>query len=371
MATVIKSTRIFSDDLMQRNRQQGDPIADAVIATIAEDGNRAAGETPAVGALMRWLGTTANLSLAASGVAEQHPTVQAFFEQNSALPDWADPVKMAQGMTFFQKHAGQISLILGCFSLPYCYLGANGAQLLWLTERIRNDTARRLQETGEWVFGIMNPKEWLPAPFRKPSPLTGSRKMLPQPGELNAVTRTLKVRLIHAGARWFALHSGRWDMGWGYPVNQEDMAGTNLAFSYIVVKGLRQTGITTSEADEEAYLHHVNVAACINGVAEELLPRNLREAYQIGQAIARRQFQPSEAGQGLTNALLNAIGQQVSQAGSIDRDTARNLAAGEMRFFMGDRHANMLGVPAAALEKRLLGLINRLPVFPNALALGQ
>ena len=246
-------------------------------------------------------------------------------------------------MAFFKKYAAQIGLTLGCFSLPYCYLGANGAQVLWLTERIKNDTARRLRETGEWVFGVNNPKEWL----------TG-----------NAIGRTLKIRLIHAGARWFSLHSGRWNMAWGYPVNQEDMAGTNLAFSYIVLRGLRKSGIVATEQEEEDYLHHINVIGYLNGVADELIPRNLREAYHLDRAIARRQFAPSEAGVGLTRSLLNAIASQGGQA--TDRPEAiRNLAAGEMRFFMGDEYANWLGVPTAPVGKRLAGFMNRLPIFPG------
>ena len=64
-------------------------------------------------------------------------------------------------MAFFKKHAQQIGLTLGFFSLPYSYLGANGAQVLWLTERIKNDTTRRLQETGEWVFAVNDPKSGL------------------------------------------------------------------------------------------------------------------------------------------------------------------------------------------------------------------
>lgn len=331
MATVIKSSRLFSDALLTSYRQQGDPPADAVLSAVADTGNR-----EAVSALMRWLGDANN-----ADTATQAPAVQAFFANYNQLPTWADAEKMERGMAFFKKHAGTIGLILGTFSLPYCYLGANGAQVLWLTERIKNDTARRLQETGEWVFGIMNPKEWASG---------------------QAVTRTLKIRLIHAAARWFSLHTGRWNMDWGYPVNQEDMAGTNLAFSYIVIRGLRQAGIPTTEAEEEDYLHHVNVVGYLNGVTEALLPRNLREAYQIDRVIARRQFQPSEAGQGLTKALLNAI---AAQAGKADADTVRNLAAGEMRFFMGDRYANWLDVPPVTLEKRLVGLINRLPIFPN------
>ncbi len=339
MATAIKLTRTFSNDLMTRFRQQGDPAADAVIAAVAASPVADARPSAVVGMLMRWLGDTSDFD-----TTNQPSEVQAFFATNSQLPNWADPAKMAQGMAFFQKHAGTIGLILGTFSLPYCYLAADGAQVLWQTERIKNDTARRLQETGEWVFAIMNPKAWASG---------------------QAVSHTLKVRLIHAAVRWFTLQSGRWNMDWGFPVNQEDMAGTNGAFSYIVIRGLRQAGISTSEADEEAYLHHVNVAGAINGVAAHLLPQNLREAYHLDRIISKRQFGVSEAGQGLTKALLNAIGQQAGQGGGVDVDTARNLAAGEMRFFMGDTYADMLGVPPAPLEKRLVGLVNRLPIFPN------
>ena len=330
MQTRIKPTRLFTDERLQQYRQQGDPPADAVITTVTEIGG-----ATGLRALMHWLADPTDASM-----TEQHPVVQTFFAQYGQLPDWADVVKMKRGMAFFTKYARQIGLTLGLFSLPFSYLGANGAQVLWITERIKNDTARRLQETGEWVFAVNNPKEWVN-------------------GE--AIRKTLKIRLIHAGARWFALHSGRWNDAWGYPVNQEDMAGTNLTFSYVVLLGLRKLGVNVSEQDEEAYLHHINVVNYGNGVVEELLPQNLREAYTLSQAISRRQFAPSEAGVGLTRSLLNAIAQQLGTGGL---ETARNLAAGEMRFFLGDRYADWLGIPNAPVEKRIAGLLGRLPIFP-------
>lgn len=329
MTTLIKPSRVFSDERLQEYRQQGDAPADAVISTVVElEG------TTGLRSLMRWL-TEPN----DGSTVGQPQAVQDFFVQYAHLPAWADPARMKRGMAFFKKHAHQIGLTLGFFSLPYSYLGANGAQVLWLTERIKNDTSRRLQETGEWVFAVNNPKEWLAG---------------------KSIKKTLKIRLIHAGARWFSLHSGRWKMEWGYPVNQEDMAGTNLTFSYVVLMGLRKSGIRVTEQEEEDYLHHINVVDYLNGVAEELLPKNLREAYVLGQAIAKRQFAPSEAGVGLTRSLLDAIARQIS---STNPETARNLAAGEMRFYLGDQYADWLGIPNVPVEKRLAGLLGRLPVF--------
>jgi hypothetical protein len=340
MLTLIKPSRTFSDNLLQQYRQQGDPPADAVITAIAEAGGK-----NELRLLMNWLADNQDFT-----VNGQPTPVRNFFASYAQLPAWADSKRMESGMEFFKKHASQIGLILGCFSLPYCYLGANGAQVLWLTERIKNDTIRRLRETGEWVFGVNNSKEWI----------TGK-----------AIIRTLKIRLIHAGARWFSINSGRWNDDWGYPVNQEDMAGTNLAFSYIVLRGLRKAGIQATEQEEENYLHHINVIGYLNGVAEELLPENLREAYVLDRSIARRQFVSSEAGRGLTHSLLTGITEQVRKTAkrSVDDrpEAIWNLAAGEMRFFLGDQYADWLGIPKASVEKRLAGLVNRLPIFSGHL----
>ena len=333
MPATVKTSRIFPDELLSRHRQTGDPEADAVIGGIASAEGHAG-----VGRLMQWLTDNKNFS-----TENQPDSVLHFFQKSGQLPRWADARKMERGMRFFEKHAAAIALALGCYSLPYCYLGANGARVLWLSQRIHSDTRKRLEETGDWVFAVTKRSNWQ----------TGI-----------SVAYTLKIRLMHAAIRWFTLHSGEWNAAWGHPVNQEDMAGTNLAFSYIVIRGLRLAGIRTDEADEEAYLHHLNVVGYLLGVREELLPQNLREAFHLDRAIARRQFRPSEQGKGLTRSLLNAIEEATPPS-------LRNLPAAQMRFFLGDDHADWLGVPDVPLEKRLVGLASALPIFPNLIASAQ
>ncbi|XWW44378.1 DUF2236 domain-containing protein [Fibrella sp. USSR17] len=329
MANAVIPTRTFTSTQLDQYRQVGDPPADAVIATIVAEGGR-----EGVATLMRWLADNTTFD-----TSSQPEAVQQFFSTFSHLPPWANTDQMRRGMAFYQKHIGVIGLILGTFSLPYTYLGANGVQLLWLTDRIRTDTARRLQETGEWVFAVNDPKNW-----------GASDK---------AIRYTLKIRLIHAASRWFGLHTGRWNMEWGMPVCQEDMLGTIGSFSYIVLRGLRKMGISLTSDEEDDYMHHINVVGYLNGVADELLPRNLREAYLLDKLIVNRQFTPSEAGTGLTKALLDTIGKQ---AGS---ENARNLAAAQMRFFLGNDHANALGIPNVPVEARLMSVVSRLPIFPK------
>ncbi len=329
MAIAITPTRTFTNAQLEQSRQVGDPPADAVIASVVADGGR-----EGVGTLMRWLANNTDFDTTA-----QPAVVRQFFADFAQLPEWANPAQMRRGMAFYQQHVGIIGLTLGTFSLPYTYLGANGVQLLWLTDRIRTDTTRRLLETGEWVFAVNDPKNW-----------GNSSK---------AILYTLKIRLIHAASRWFGLHTGRWNMDWGIPVCQEDMVGTIGSFGYIVLRGLRKMGVPMTSQEEDDYMHHINVVGYLNGVAEELLPQNLREAYHLDKLISQRQFRPSEAGVGLTKALLDTI---AKQAGS---DNARNLAAAQMRFFLGNDHADALGIPDVPVEARLMSVVSRLPIFPK------
>ena len=355
----IKSTRAFSDDLLTRYRQQGDPPADAVIAAVVDaDGHKGLGQ------FMQWLGNTTDFA-----IGTQLPVVQAFFRQYAQLPPWADAARMQRGRAFFGRNVGLIGLSLGTCSLPYTYLGADGVRVLWMTERIKNDTARRLQETGEWVLAVNDAKSWLAA--------SAPESTLPE-ASLAAVY-TLKIRLIHAAVRHYVLSSGKWDLAWGYPVNQEDMAGTNLSFSYIVLRAMRKMDVPLTEQEQEDYLHHINVVGWLNGVTDDLIAHNLREAFHLDRAIVRRQFKESEGGRGLTKALLDAIAQIAGTANpgkpgeqpAISPEQARSFTAGQIRFLLGEQHANWLGVPNVPFEKRVTSLITRLPIFSKLVAAGQ
>lgn len=330
MLKTVNPSRSFSDELLDCYRQQGDAPADSVIASVADQHGRAG-----LGSLMRWLGNAAELD----GL-EQPPVVQDFMDTYAVLPDWADRRQMETAIRFFQQNTVGICLILAYYSLPYCYAGADGARVLWFSERVQKETQKRLEETVEWLFGVMKKSNW-------------------QNGK--AIRQTLKVRLLHAAIRWFAQHKSPWDNAWGYPINQEDMAGTNLAFSYIVIRGLRKAGIPMTEEEEEAYLHHINVTGHLLGVSDALLAQNRREAFHLDRAIARRQFRSSEQGQGLTRSLLETFNQLSAPA-------LRNLPAAQMRFFLGDELSDLLAVPAVPLEKRLVGLASSLPFFPKLIS---
>ena len=323
---LIKLTRQFPNELMDKLRQTGDPLADSVILKLHE----VEGIT-GVRAMFSWLNSSESIS--------SYKIINEFIETNNTLPDFADKKLMQQAMKFFMKNQNQIGLMLACYSLPYCYAGADGAKVLAMSQRIQTDTLKRLEETGEFLQIVTQEKNW-------------------NNGE--AIRKILKIRLMHAAIRFFTEYHGAWNLAWGKPINQEDMAGTNGAFSYIVIRGMRISGNEPSETDSEAYLHLWNVVSVIMGIDEVLIPNNLREAFVMDKVIAKRQFRASGEGKLLTRALLDTMEKL------IENPLLKSFPAAQMRFLMGDKIANMLGIPAVTFETKMIGLIPNSFMFRGA-----
>jgi hypothetical protein len=319
----IKQTRQFPNELMDKLRQMGDPLADSVISELHETEG-----ITGVRTMFSWLNSSESTS--------SYEIINEFIKQNNTLPDFADKKLLQQGIKFFIKNQNQIGLMLACYSLPYCYAGADGAKVLAMSQRIQTDTLKRLEETGEFIQIITQEKNW-------------------KNGE--AFRKILKVRLMHAAIRFFTEYHGTWNLAWGKPVNQEDMAGTNGAFSYIVIRGMRKMGTEPDESDSEAYLHFWNVVSVIMGIDKQLIPNNLREAFVMDKVIAKRQFRASDEGKLLTKALLDTMEK------FIENPLFKSFPAAQMRFLMGDKVADILGIPAVTFEKKLVGLIPNSIIF--------
>lgn len=215
--------------------------------------------------------------------------------------------------------------------MPYCYLGADGAKVLYLSERIRNDTFKRLLETGNFLKAVMSFDTW---------------------AEQKIFVICLKVRLLHASIRYFTIHSNRWDMAWGFPVNQEDMLGTNLAFSLIVLRGMEKLGYNIDKSYEDAYLNTWNVIGFLLGIKPEIMPNNYLEAVKLDKQIASRQFRQSPESQVLTTSLINVI------RGFAPNKFTADLLQEQSRYLLGEKYAQMLGIAETNIPNTLLKVYN-------------
>ncbi len=254
--------------------------------------------------------------------------IQNYFTENAVLPSHADSQKIAKGQEFFQKNAEDCLSLLGTMSLPYCYAAADGAQVLYFSERMRNDAQKRLLETARFVFEVNQ---------------TGSLKE----GGL-AFTTILKVRLLHATIRFHVKNNKDWNMKWGLPINQEDLMGTNIAFSFIVLRGLRKLGKKFTQQEAADYLHLWYVVGQLLGIDKKILPQTMKEAIFLDQNTAMRHFRPSHEGNVLTAVLLSHFEDILPSI------VPMSYIHSYMRFLMGDKVCDILGVPAANWTKYLV-----------------
>jgi hypothetical protein len=305
MAGADESSR-WTDALLDRMRELGDPVADIPVAAVLErDG------VDAVRALMR------SLVRVDQPVPEELPDeIQAYLLETLPLPEWADADRIKRGQQLFETWGVQIAICLFCASLPSSYAAANGVKALYLTARLDTDARRRVMETGK-----------------------GRRTIQ-------------RVRLMHAAVRHLIkarneLTPGMWHPDWGTPINQEDLAGTLLSFSYVVADPLRRLGVRVGAKDVDAYLHLWNVIGHLLGVRDELLVSDVADAAALVDSIERRQFKASPEGQELTGALVNLL-DELTPIHRLD-ETIPPL----IRHLIGEETADLLRVPKSDLADDL------------------
>lgn len=255
-----------------------------------------------------------------------------------------DQTVLRKGQLFFDRNASDIMLLLGLLSLPYCYAAANGAEVLIQSKRILEDPEKRLLETAEFVFNVTDK-----AAFAE---------------EGKAIPEILKVRLMHAAARWYAKRSGHWMVEeLGEPVNQEDMSGTNLAFSLIVIRGLKKLGKSISGQEAFNYINYWNQIGLLLGLDEQLLPKTNKEAYVLERNIRERQFKPSESGRALTKALLKYF-----EEATID-SPIKGQSNAFVSFLLGEHVSEILGVKSTFLDDAFFQPFRFMYQFQNQLNL--
>lgn len=263
--------------------------------------------------------------------SDQPESIQVFLKQHTSLPHFFNKKELIRATDFYRQNQQTIGLVLGLYALPYCYLGADGARVLYMSERIRKDTYNRLLETGNFLKAVMNYDNW---------------------ANHRIFAICTKVRLMHAAIRYFTLHSRRWDMAWGYPINQEDMLGTNLAFSVVVLRGMRKLGYSIDDSYKRAYFHTWNVIGYLMGVDTAIIPANEQEALKLEKLMAARQFRQSVENQALTEALIATI------RNACPNELTADLLQAQSRFLLGEKYAEMLGIKETNIPDTLLKVYN-------------
>ncbi|MDO8967788.1 MAG: oxygenase MpaB family protein [Algoriphagus sp.] len=319
---------LYTNSLFDDLRQQQDELADRAISALIQNPD--------------WVKTINSWERIPDKLSQDFSKeVTDFFEFYRRTDSSAVKAILERGQQFFEKNGDLYTAMLGFYSLPYCYAFADGAEVLVRSKRIIDAIGERLGETGYFVMEIFRPGAFI--------------------SDDRAYLVCAKVRLIHAFSRYFIKHYAKdWQSTYGMPVNQEDMIGTNIAFSQIVLRGLFKLGISIDEAEHQAVLAYWKWIGELIGIEVNYWPETSKEAFELDKLIRSRNIRASAAGQKLIGALLSYYRKAVPDA------ALASQVEGIVSFFLGKEASKALNLKSEiSIQGDLLGLFFKLNGLKN------
>lgn len=192
------------------------------------------------------------------------PELTEFFNLVETPPPWLDLKKIETSIQFTHRLGANSTFILRDVALMtgYQYPGFN--QPLILTGALSKYAGKRLAETHKWWLDINQQDSF---------------------SRFNAgFTSTIFVRFIHSLVRFQLNKSKDWETDtWGMPINQYDQAMTNIAFSGVLLLGVRAIGIFPNKTEVDAIMHFWKYAGWLMGVDEQWLINKESEGWKLLQ----------------------------------------------------------------------------------------
>ena len=262
--TIERWNASFLDSL----RQEGDPEADEALGLILKDH-----EEEGISKLFSVM--NANDEDPPSRV---FPILTEFFETSGKLPTDVNYDQLHRGEDVFEAHTYEGAVALLTKSLPEGYQAPNLSIILNISGDLRTQTYRRLLATLQTVVNVSTCRGFQ----------IGGR----------AVITAQKLRLLHAGIRHLTRrYRPEYAVRYGVPVNKEDMLGTVLGFSLLVIEGWRRLNVGLTSQQEEDFLYLWLVFARMMGIyppghpdSRDYIPGNIDEATAFYRLYENRHY---------------------------------------------------------------------------------
>jgi hypothetical protein len=330
----MQTTQWSDDGFLEGLRRQGDPLADQAVARLIQDGG--------IAQVNRLFGTLRSDDQPIP--ADAPAAFREFLAQTNRIPAGVDLDRVARGEAVFMKHAFTAALALLGKSLPEGYQAPCLTEILLISRDLAKSPYDRLLGVLQMVVRVCSVHGFAPG---------------------GAVVITAqKMRLLHAGVR--TIVPGKrpgYTERHGVPVNHEDMLATIVAFSWLVIDGLRRLDVGLTDEEAEDYFYLWMVFARMTGIhpaddpdSAAYVPANVAEAAEFYAAYSRRQYVAGNpGGEILTQDHVNMLRDLIPRL-------LRWLGLGAMpRIYMydlmGDTACGNLGiapVPGRGLLKWLL-----------------
>lgn len=323
----------YSDAFFDSLRLEGDPEVDALIADLVQRGDIDVVNT-----------TLRTLVRNDQAIPEELPDdIEDWLRANDNLPTWADTTRIGRATALFAEHGVRMAFIMSTSSLLHAYAARKGVKVLTHTYRMGQCPYRRMGETAQFVLMVLAPGAFAP--------------------QGQAIPAIQKIRLMHGAIRHLIIETDTWNAAeLGVPICQEDLLGTLITFSGLVIRDLKRLGIDLTYEETQDYMYIWRVIGVMLGIRSDIIPTSLEEAERVADVIARRHHGPSPEGQRLTAALLEMYDDLIPGT------MFDGLMPAMMRYLVGPEIAEWLDIPHSTWElatgslatlSRLLNILDR------------
>ncbi|MEU3947898.1 oxygenase MpaB family protein [Streptomyces sp. NPDC029526] len=253
----------------------------------------------------------------------------AYLREVNRLPSWADPVKLARAADFNRRRDTYLFMLYG--------LGSG----------IMSTVIPREAKSVYWSAGGADMKDRAAKTFTFGYDLAELGAFKPS-GQF--VVTANKTRVVHAAVRHLLPQSPHWRAvaDETIPISAADILVTFHSLGTYVHRKLLDWKIPYSAADQEAFLHHWQVAIALLGVPYEHIPRTWAAAEKQSAQVLTPILAPSREGIALAEELLGLTAQ-------IDLGVTRGFLNEFVRYVLSDEVGDWLGLKrdyaAAALVR--------------------
>lgn len=289
---------------------------------------------------------------------EPIPVLEEFFNYVEKDPAWVDRSQFNDAIAFMHRLGMNYGYVSRDLALMFGYMYPAFNQALIMTGALNKDVSIRMAETTKWFLDVSDFNSF--DRFSK------------------GFTSTIYVRFIHSLVRRQLGNSDKWDpQAWATPINQFDMAQTNLAFSQVILLGIRALGIFPSRKEMKSFMHFWKYAGWLMGVEEKWLPETEWEAWRLLYWLRFVNPQPDESSKVLGFSLSQEpLNRKYPTMGPLTEKFPKILNympkiayqqhLGMSRFFLGKAKLKKLGIDTNVLPWFPLLIIPRNVVLYNA-----
>ncbi|RZF51242.1 DUF2236 domain-containing protein [Acinetobacter halotolerans] len=254
------------------------------------------------------------------------PELTTFFDLVQQTPSWYEQSKIDAALKFTYRLGANNGFILRDLSLMTGYMYPGFNQPLVLTGALNKQAGTRLAETTKWWVDITEQDGF--ERFSK------------------GFTSTIYVRFIHSLVRHQLQKSEKWDAEtWGVPINQYDQAMTNIAFSGVVLIGIRALGIFPNQQEVDSFLHFWKYAGWLMGIDEKWLVDKESDGWKLiyWMQFAHPQSDASSISLG-SSLSKEPFERQYRYLGTFQQKLAYRQHLEMTQFFIGRKKMKKLGL---------------------------